>query len=702
MSTGLLHLIPLLARQRGVELAPNWYGDVLTGDEDFDGRDGLRRLATHARWSPPVPAEGKPRADRFPLFAYTLDLGWVLAEQWENVDDLRVVNDAGSATVRWSADMIFFDLELPDPVKRASTPRAIDIFWRALMARKNILLSAALATLVANIITLATSLYSMQVYDRVIPRAGYSTLWVLTVGVLIALALDFLLRTVRALMVEREAATIDAEISEFFFARSQAVRLDARPPEVGTMAAQLRGLEQVRAMMSSGSLFLIADLPFALFFLAVIAAIGGAVVIVPLLTFPVALGLGWLFARLIRNDTDKAQVSANRKNGLLVESLDAAETVKANRGHWHMLGRWNRLMDDIHHYEDPVKRWSSMAGSIFSTLQQLSYVALVAFGAIEVTRGNMTMGGLIACTIIAGRVNGPLVATLPNFIVQWGYARSSLRALDRILAMPMDDAAGVVSLRPERLSGSLRLEGVKFAYPGSREAIDIPLFEVAEGERVAIIGGVGSGKSTLLRLMSGIYAPQQGQAMAGGLDLSQIASDVVRRHIGYLPQDIRLVNGTLRDNLLLGLANPGDDKLMEVAAKSGLAPIISAHPRGLDLPIAEGGRGLSGGQRALTGLTRMLLAAPSTMLLDEPTANLDQATENMVLAAIQEKLGGGGRLVLVTHKLQLLALVQRVVVMAGGRIILDGPTSEVVARLAPKRPAQVSTEPPASPRVESA
>lgn len=701
MTTGLLHLVPLLARQRGVELAPNWYGDVLTGSEDFDGRDGLRRLATHARWAPPAPIEGKPRAEQFPLFAYSFDLGWVLAEQWENVDELRVVSDAGASTVRWSPDTLFFDLELPDPVKRSSTPRAIDIFWRAIMARKGVLASAALATLIANIVTLATSLYSMQVYDRVIPRGSYSTLWVLTVGVLVALVLDFLLRSVRALMIEREAAAIDSEISEFFFARSQAVRLDARPPGVGTMAAQLRGLEQVRALMSSGSLFLVADLPFALLFLLVIGAIGGVIVIVPLLTFPIALFLGWLFARLIRNDTDKAQVSANRKNGLLVESLDAAETIKANRGHWHMLGRWNRLMDDLHHYEDPVKRWSSMAANIFSTLQQLAYVALVAFGAIEVASGNMTMGGLIACTIIAGRVNGPLVATLPNFIVQWGYARSSLRALDHILTLPMDDAAGTVSLRPERLSGALRLEGVKFAYPGAREAIDIPRFEIREGERVAIIGGVGSGKSTLLRLLSGIYAPQSGQVMVGGLDMTQIASDVVRRHIGYLPQDVRLVNGTLRDNLLLGLSNPGDDRLMEVAEKSGLAQIISAHPRGLELPISEGGRGLSGGQRALTGMTRMLLANPGLMLLDEPTASLDQATENMALAAVQEKLGTEGTLVLVTHKLQLLALVQRVVVMAGGRIILDGATAEVVARLAPKRPAQVTTETPTN-RVGSA
>ena len=693
MTTGLLHLVPLLARHHGIELAPDWYGEALTGEEDFEGRDGLRRLATRARLPAPRLVHGKPRADQFPLLVYTLDLGWAIAEQWENAGDIRVVNDSGAMLLGYDEEPVFFALDLPDPVQQRGDDRAISIFWRAILARKGVLVSATLATIVANIITLATSLYSMQVYDRVIPRGSFSTLWVLTVGVLVALAIDFALRTLRALMIEREAATIDAEVSEFFFARSQAVRLDARPPGIGTMAGQLRGLEQVRGLMSSASLFLVADLPFALLFLLVIGMIGGPIVIVPLIAFPISLAIGWVLTRLIRSDTNKAQVSGNRKNGLLVESLDSAETVKANRGNWHMLGRWNRLMDEVHHYEDPVKRWSSVAGSIFNTLQQFAYVAIVAYGAYEVAEGRMTMGGLIACTIIAGRVNGPLVTALPGFIVQWGYARSSLNALDAILKLPMDDAAGMISLRPDRLSGPLRLEGVKFAYPGTRDAIDVPELEIREGEKIGIIGGVGSGKSTLLRLLSGLYAPQEGRVTIGGLEMAQIATDVTRRHIGYLPQDFRLVNGTLRENLLLGLSNPGDQTLLETAQKSGLAQLIASHPRGLDLPIAEGGKGLSGGQRALTGLTRLLLADPRLMLLDEPTASLDQAIENMVLSAIQEKMRPDSTLVFVTHKLQLLALVDRVIVMAGGRIVLDGRTAEVIQRLAPPRPAQVTADP---------
>jgi ATP-binding cassette subfamily C protein LapB len=228
-----------------------------------------------------------------------------------------------------------------------------------------------------------------------------------------------------------------------------------------------------------------------LFFIVVIAMLGGKVALVPLVGFPIALGLGILFARGIREATDRAQVSGNRKNGLLVESLDAAETVKANRGGWHMLARWNRLMDEVHRDEDPIKRWQAVAGSVFGSLQQLSYVALVAFGAILVTRGQMTTGALVACSIIAGRVNGPLLAQMPGFIVQWGYARSSLKALDMILRLPPDRVSEARSLRPDSLAGPLRLDGVKFAYPGHRSGLDIAHLEIRPGEKVGMIGGIG-------------------------------------------------------------------------------------------------------------------------------------------------------------------------------------------------------------------
>lgn len=689
MTAPLPVLIERLARERGVDLPPDWSGGPLD-PAALDGEGGLAILAENAGWDAPRRLERAPRANRFPLLAFTPDQGWLLAEQLEGHARLRVW-DGTARSIPWDPAIALYDVALPESAVARTHNSAFEVFWRAMLARKDVLIAATVATIVANVITLATSLYSMQIYDRVIPRAGYSTLWVLSIGVLVALLIDFALRTTRSLMIEREAARIDHDVSEYFFARALAVRLDARTGGVGTMAAQLRGLEQVRALMSSGSLFLLADLPFALFFVVVIFALGGLVLaLVPLISLPIALGIAWGLARLIRKDTNRAQISGNLKNGLLVESIDAAETIKANRGGWQLLARWNRLIEEIHASEDPVKRWTSAAGSIFATLQQIAYVALIAVGALEVIQGRMTTGALIACAIIAGRVNGPLVTQLPSLIVQWGYARASLKMLDNILDLPMDEDPDVQGLRPGALSGGLRLEGVRFAYPGAREGLDIPRLEIRDGERVAIVGGIGSGKTTLLRLLAGLYRPQEGRAMIGNLDASQIAPDVMREHIGYLAQDYRLVNGTLRENLLLGLSNPGDDAVMRAVGQTGLMQLVSAHPRGLDLPISEGGRGLSGGQRTLVGLTRLLLAKPPVLLLDEPTANLDDLVEGQALGAIASQLAVNSTLVVVTHKLRLLSLVNRVIVMANGRIVLDGPTAEVVKALqAPQQRAKV-------------
>lgn len=678
----ILLLLEAFARQKNSGLAPGWQTEI-ADTELPHGPEGLSLVCAKMGWPAPLALQGRPRADQFPLLVWSPAAGWAIADQWRN-DEMLTVLHASEAAWTYSNDFIFFDVTFPDPLDDGKAEKAIDIFWRAVMRRKHVLVTASLATIVANVLTLATSLYSMQLFDRVIPLSSFSTLWVLTIGALFALAIDLVMRTVRALMVEREAASIDAEVSEYFFARAQAVRLDARPPGVGTMAAQLKGLEQVRGVMSSASLFLVADLPFALFFIFVIFALGGPVALIPMISLPIALGVAFLISRSLREGTSRAQVGGNRKNGLLVEALDAAETIKATRGGWYMLARWNRLVRDVHHFEDPVKRTNAITSSVFGTLQQVAYVALMAVGAYEVAKGNLTSGGLLACSIIAGRINGPLISMLPNFIVQWGYSRSSLEALDKIMELPVDRSSGQGAIRPENLNGPIVLENVKFGYPGARDGLDIQRLEIKPGERIAIIGGVGSGKSTLLRLTAGLFQPSQGSVRVAGLEAGQIADDILRDHIGYMPQEYRLVNGTLRDNLLVGLSNVTDDMVVQACQQTGLAALIAGHPKGLDLPIAEGGRGLSGGQRSLVGMTRLLLAQPKVFLLDEPTASFDQNTENAVMSAVMRQLTAAHTLVLVTHRMQLLSAVQRVLVMAQGKVILDGPTADVIARLTAK------------------
>ncbi len=684
MSGGIERAIAHFARASGKSLSPQWNGE-LREVALADGIDALPQLVGVLGWEPARRIEGRPRPDQFPLIVHDPALGWAVVGQWDSDDVMALVGARG--LLPFAEEQHFFTMSLPDPLAKDGG-KAINVFWRAIKRRKQPLIMAGLATVFANLLTLATSLYSMQLYDRVIPLASFDTLIVLSVGVIFALVLDLVLRSLRAVLIEREAQDVDAEVSEFFFARAQAIRLDARPPGIGTMAAQLRGQEQIRQAMSSGSLFMLADLPFALFFIAVIAMIGGPLALVPIISLPVAILCALALSRIIRQGTDRAQVSGNRKNGMLVESLDATETVKSNRGGWFMMGRWNRLVREIHHYEDPVKRASAVAGSLFSTLQQFAYVAIMGWGAYMAAQGQITTGALLACSIIAGRINGPLVAQLPNLIVQWGYARSSLKALDAIMELPLDPATGVHALRPDKLGGSYVVKQAVFAYGGAqRPALEIDHLEIAPGEKVAVIGGIGSGKSTLLKLLSGLYSPQRGQVLLGGLDLGQIAEEIARRHIGYVPQDARLVNGTLRDNLVMGLGDVSDAVIMELAQATRLDQLIAAQPDGLALQIQEGGRGLSGGQRSIVGISRLLMAQPKVWLLDEPTAALDQNTEMAVLEAIDKQLDDETTIVMVTHKPQLLSRFTRIIVMAGGKIVRDGPANEVLSDLMPKSKA---------------
>jgi ATP-binding cassette subfamily C protein LapB len=693
VSNEILTSIADLARLRRIDLRPDW-ADAARDLTRTDS-EALDAYCEAIGWAPAIAYADDPRAHEFPLLGFHPEYGWGVVERIGEGNTLLAVQHGISTSWNHAGQAELYDLVIPLPAGKQTFEKAIDVFIAAIKRRKSSIYIAVLATFVVNFIALITSLYTMQVYDRVVPRGAFSTLWVLSAGALIALAFDYMLRVVRANMLEREAVEIDTEVSEFFFSRSADVRLDARPPGIGTMAAQLRGLEQVRQMLSSSAIFAMADLPFALLFIFVIAQLGGPLALVLGIAFPIAIGLAFLLAHMIRRDTERAQVTGNKKNGLLVESLDAAETIKANRGQWYMLSRWNSLLDELHESELPVRKLQAQAGSIFSSLQQIAYIAMIAWGAVRIFEQEMSMGALIACSILAGRVNGPLISQLPGLLVQWSYSRSSLKMLDGILALPPDRPVGMDQLRPTRLDAQISVKDLKFGYPGGRAGVFVPSLEIAAGERIGIIGGVGSGKSTLLKVLSGLYAPQEGQILISKLDMSQIADDVLRDHIGYLPQDYRLVNGTLRENLLLGLPDPGDDRIMEVAQQTGLAKLITSSERGLDLLINEGGRGLSGGQRVLTGLTRLLLAKPKLLLLDEPTANLDVDTEALVLRAISEKLEADTTLILVTHKLQLASMTTRLMIVANGQIAVDGPTAEVLKQLqSPPQQAAPTMQPP--------
>jgi len=578
-------------------------------------------------------------------------------------------------------------IPLENPLGEDRPVSALQVLWRALRRRRGIFRDALIATVVVNTLALVVALYTMQVYDRVIPHTGYNTLMVLFVGVLVALGLELLLKQLRSHLMDRESTQIDAELSDWFFKRAQGVRMEARPSALGTLAAQIKGLEYLRGVLSGQTIFLFADIPFALLFIGVIAWIGGSIALVPIVLVPVTLAVGLIFQRRVQRAVERSQGHSNHKAGLLVEALDGIESVKATGSEQNMQAAWQELILNAGSDEDRVKESSAISTNLAATLQQLGYVTIVAFGAFLVVNAKLTMGGLIACAIISQRALGP-IARLPGALVQWVQAKTSLKMLDAMLELPNELDEDDRTVNPGVVESNLRFERIQFAYgANSNLALEVPLLEIEAGERIGIVGPIGSGKSTLLKVASGLFKAQSGQVFLGGLDISKINRARLRELIAYLPQDVRLTSGSLRENLLRGLSDPGDEAILAAARRTGLINLINSHPLGLSLPIAEGGRGLSGGQKQLVAFTRLLLVNPTVLLLDEPTASMDTDTETRIAQIISDLAEQGKTILISTHKTALLPFVDRLLVCKQGRLVMDGPRAEVIARLRRHQPA---------------
>lgn len=562
------------------------------------------------------------------------------------------------------------------------TPRsAQQWFLHALLKRRRVFLDALVATFVVSMLGLGASFYSLQVYDRVIPMQAHSTLMALSIGVGIAVIFEFIIKQVRSLMVDRGCKAIEEELSDVFFGRMLDIRMEARPSSVGSFAAQVRQFELVRSFMTSSTVFLIADLPFCLLFVGVIAVIGGMLATIPLVLLPLVMAasvwLNWRIRRLAR-----AQLyDARQKNGLLIDAIDGIESVKAAGAEWKMMARWRELTASASSLELDTRHLSATSAHFAQFLQQLSYVAIIGVGAWMTGQGMITMGALIACSILSNRALAP-ITQIATLVTQWQHAQEALKGLDEMMKLPVEHVPGKQAIIPATCAGELRLENAGFSFNDRLPALQPLNLRLGAGERVAIIGPVGSGKSTLIRLLSGLYRPNEGKVFLDGVDMALIAPEFLHEHIGYLPQDVRLLRGTLRDNLVLGLAPPADGEILRAAALTGLDRVIAAHPLGLDLPISEGGRGLSGGQRQLVGLTRLLIANPTILLLDEPTAAMDGDLEAAVMQQVFGGLPADTTLIVITHKASLLRMVSRIVVLDQGRVVLDGPRAEVLARLA--------------------
>ena len=571
---------------------------------------------------------------------------------------------------------IWLDRPQKEEAPRGSSP-ASDLLLAALRTRKRVLFEVALATLLSSVLAVATSFFALQVFDRVIPSFAYATLWALAGVVGVLISFDFVLRLIRARLFDRISRDVDEEVSVSVFNALAGVRLDARPAAVGTLAAQVAGLETARAFFASTALFALAELPFAVMFVAVIAFIAGPIAWIYVAVALVAAA-GALVAYYRLRSLSRRQLQAGyQRNGLLVESIHGAETIKAFGAGWRFSERWREMTVEIAQMSMEARTAITTAATLATALAAGAYVGVVVMGVYLIEAGQLTLGGLIASTILGNRVVGPIVSGV-NLIAQAQQAAQSLRAVDVVLALPPERDPAIEPLAPAGIGHTIGLEGARFFYSKVPvPQVDVPALHIAEGERVVLVGPPGSGKSTLLRLLSGMYRPADGRMLLGGVDASLLDPELVRNRISFLPQEVQLFRGTLRENLVLG-AGVSDDLLLSVVQDLGLDHLVRDHPRGLDRDIAEGGTGLSGGQRQLAGLARLMLRRPRVWLLDEPTSGLDPVFEARALAALGRALAPTDTLVIATHRPAVIPFARRIIVMQRGRILRDGDRETVL------------------------
>jgi ATP-binding cassette subfamily C protein LapB len=374
------------------------------------------------------------------------------------------------------------------------------------------------------------------------------------------------------------------------------------------------------------------------------------------------------------------------KTGLLVEAVEGVETIKAGSGGWKFLSRWIKVNSKTIESDLEMRNVNDHVGYLSAMIHQVSYAGLVIVGSLVVMQGQMTMGALIACSILSGRILSPILS-IPSLIVQYAHAQAALKGLESLYKLKTDTHGIHRPLVPNLIQGNFSLIGAKFSYGQNPPALIISQLNIQQGERIAILGPIGAGKSTLLRLLSGLYVPQEGQILLDGLDLSHISRQVLSQKIGYLQQDHRLFQGTLRENLLIGMPDPGDAALTKAMQRTGMLDFVSAHPKGLERPIMEGGKGLSGGQRQLVAFTRLILCEPDILLLDEPTATMDDEQERRCIKTLNEQASVGKTLVIVTHKPSILPLVTRIIIIAGNSIVMDGPRDSILKQLSQRHAA---------------
>jgi len=553
-------------------------------------------------------------------------------------------------------------------------------FWGTLWRFRGYYMEAMMAAALVNSMALATSLFIMNVYDRVIPNNALETLTVLAMGVLIAVGFEFLGRSLRGYFIDTAGKKVDLLLAATLFHQALGIRMEARPQSSGMFAAHLREYESLRDFFTSATLTTFSDLPFVFLFIWVISLVGGPLYVVPLLALPAILIAGLLLQIPLAIIMRRYMHESALRHGVLVEAVEGMETLKSLGAEGKVQRRWENYTALTGISSAQTRTLSTIMINFTILVQQLVTVTVVIWGVHLAGAGELTLGALIASVILSGRGLAPL-GQVAGLMTRYQQARTSLQILDGMMRKPLERPPRQSFLHRPELRGDIELRDVTFSYPQAQtEALKGVNLKITAGERIGILGRVGSGKSTLLKLLLGLYQAGGGSILLDDADLQQIDPADLRNNLSYVSQDVRLFFGTLRDNVTLGAPLADDREILLAAQKAGLARLVNEHPMGFDMPVGEGGEGLSGGQRQAVAIARALLRNTPVLLLDEPSAHMDHSTEQAFNRALAADLGGR-TLLLVTHKPAMLNLVERLVVIEDGRVLADGPKDKVLQAL---------------------
>ncbi len=553
-------------------------------------------------------------------------------------------------------------------------------FWSVMAEHRSLYRDVLVAALLINTFALAMPLFVMNVYDRVVPNHATDTLWFLAAGIFLVICADLVLRIMRNWFVDLAASRIDITLSATIMERVLGMKMTERPASVGSFASGLQAFESVRGFISSAVVVALVDLPFVLLFVLVIALISWP------LAIPVLIGVVMLLLYAVavqgkmHSLTESNMQASAQRNAVLVESLSGMEILKSLGAEGRMQALWEKTTVFLARNMARLRLLSGSVSAGANWSQQTVAVAVIALGVYQIMAGNLTQGGLIAAYLLSSRVMAPIGQTA-GLLMQYHQAATALEALDGVMQKPVERPPGKHWISRPRLQGAIEFNNVVFRYPETeRDVLRGVSFKIEPGEHVAILGRNGSGKTTLEKLIAGLYTPVTGRVMIDGVDIRQLDPAELRRNIGYVPQDVNLFYGSLRENILLAAPQADDETLLEVVRLSGLAPFISQHPAGLEMNVGERGELLSGGQRQSVTVARALIKDPPILLLDEPTGAMDHSTEEEFKKHISE-LDKAKTMVVITHRTSLLELVNRIIVIDAGKIVADGNKEQVVEAL---------------------